>query len=73
MAVTVKAPPRDLRTIECDGCGYELEYRPKDVQHYLPDYDTGDVPSDAHDYIECPRASCKKRTKITPPPDDYDL
>lgn len=28
MAVTVKGPPVDMRTITCSKCGYVLEFRP---------------------------------------------
>ncbi len=71
MAVIAKTPPRDLRTVDCDGCGWELEFRPKDIQHFHPNYDTGDL--EGYDYVECPRAGCGRRTKIKPPSDDYDL
>lgn len=69
MAVTVKSPPKDLCTIECKSCGYELEYRPKDIQHHIPNYDVRDI--EGYNYIECPRTACKAWTEIKPPRDDY--
>lgn len=76
MAVTVKSPPKDLRTVECAGCGYILEYRPKDVIHVGRGYDDDFDRTDG-DYILCPRPECRKRTKLRSSldldPSDYDL
>ena len=72
MAVIAKTPPRDLRTIECDGCGWELEFRTKDIIHVGRSYDDDFDRTDG-DYVECPREGCRKRTKIPPPQEDYDL
>jgi hypothetical protein len=68
MMVTVKGPPRNLRTIECKGCSYILEYGPKDVTHYDYDTETGDP---AQDFITCPRPECRQRTDIKSPTEDY--
>jgi hypothetical protein len=64
MAVTVKGPPLHLATIACAGCSYILEYTPKDIRKFTPDYDSGDTDADAYRYILCPRSGCGKRTKI---------
>lgn len=67
---TVKSPPKNLREVDCQGCGYVLEYRPSEVRHCSADYEEGDP---AYDYITCPRSQCKKRTVIVEPPDYIDL
>ena len=60
--VTVKGPPKDRQTIECSGCGYELEYRPGDVKT-----GGGIHGSDTFRYIVCPRPVCGKRTELPIP------
>ena len=77
MAVRVVGPPKDLRRIACGKCGYELEYRPNDVQTgggpdpYGMDYEP------EYRYITCPRTECGQRVTIasirTATHDDFDL
>lgn len=73
---TVKSPPRNLREVDCDGCGFVLEYRPSEVKHFTHDQDVGDTIDDEYDYIVCPRPGCKRRTKIVIKPNygtsDFD-
>lgn len=62
--IKVVGAPTDLKRVTCPGCGYKLEYRPNDVRTYHPDYDSGDLPSDRHKYITCPRSECQKHIKL---------
>lgn len=69
MAVTVKGPPRNLRTIECSSCECVLEFLPKDVRRHRADYDVGDT--EDYDYVVCP--SCRKHAVIPKAREYYDL
>lgn len=70
MAVTVKAPPRDLRTLTCSKCGYVLEYRlPADTHQHYDDFDT----LESGRCVQCPRSECKGHTKVPEPSDYIDI
>lgn len=74
MAVVAKTPPADIREIVCSGCGWTLEYRPKDMV-LDPDFDD-DVGHGARPtHVKCPRPRCGHYTRVTPrwPNEDYDL
>ena len=73
MAVVAESPPPDIRTIQCSGCGWTLEYRPSDK---VPDPDDDIGHNAPRTYIRCPRPECRRYTNTLSPTDkwgDYDL
>jgi hypothetical protein len=54
--------PVEVKHLICEKCGYKLEYTNEDIRVTRTRDMKGD--SERHEWIDCPRESCKKANRV---------